>query len=116
MFEGASHLIFQNAAQLRKKMTAAENVLWLHLREGVCGCKFRRQHPMGIYIADFYCHKGKLIVEIDGSIHHQPEIKENDEIREKALIAMGYQVIRFTNKQVMHEIEMVIEIIKKKLQ
>ena len=66
MFEGASHLIFANAKLLRKNMTAAETVLWMYLKAGINDCKFRRQHPIGIYIADFYCHKAKLGIEVDG--------------------------------------------------
>ena len=81
MFEGASHIIFANAKHLRKNMTGAETVLWMHLKKGLNGCKFRRQHPIGIYIADFYCHHSKLIVEIDGSVHNNKGIKETDEAR-----------------------------------
>jgi very-short-patch-repair endonuclease len=65
MFEGASRLIFANAKHLRKNMTATETVLWMYLKVGIDGFKFRRQHPIGLYIADFYCHKAKLIVEVD---------------------------------------------------
>jgi imidazole glycerol-phosphate synthase subunit HisF len=90
MFEGASHLIFENAKQLRNNMTAPEMALWLHLRNGVNGLKFRRQHPIGIYIADFYCHKVKLIIEVDGSIHNKQEVKENDEFRQNDLNNWGY--------------------------
>ena len=66
MFEGALHLIFENAKQLRKNMTNAEIALWIHLKGGMHGFKFRRQHPIAVYIADFYCHKVKLIIEVDG--------------------------------------------------
>src|SRR5580765_7230356 len=75
MFEGASHLIFGNAKHLRKNMTVAQTVLWMHLKKGINGFKFRRQHPIGLYIADFYCHKAKLIVEVDGLVHSEPEVK-----------------------------------------
>lgn len=57
-------------------MTEAEKLLWFYLKEGFEGCKFRRQHPFGIYIADFYCHKIRLILEIDGSIHDLSEVKK----------------------------------------
>ena len=115
MFEGASHLIFENAKQLRKNMTAAEMCLWLHLRAGMNGCKFRRQHPIGLYIADFYCHKIKLVVEVDGSIHKQADIKETDQIRENELQKWGYTVIRFTNEEVMQKPEEVIKVITEKI-
>lgn len=115
MFEGASHLIFENAKTLRGDMTAAEMNLWIYLRKGVNGFKIRRQHPIGIYIADFYFHKAKLIVEVDGSIHNNEEVKKNDEERQKELERWGYFVIRFTNKQVMQKPEEVIKIITEKI-
>ncbi len=79
MFFGASKIIFENAKELRKNMTHAEKILWNHLKVKPNGYKFRRQHPLGIYIADFYCHKLKLVIEIDGSIHDNDEVKLNDE-------------------------------------
>ncbi len=69
-YEDVSHSIFANAKHLRKNMTDAETVLWMYLKEGINGLKFRRQHPIGIYIADFYCHKARLIIEIDGERHN----------------------------------------------
>jgi cyclase len=111
MFEGASHIIFENAKNLRKNMTDAEKVLWAYLKTGINGLKFRRQHPIGFYIADFYCHKAKLIIEIDGSIHIKKEVKENDEKRQKELESWGYFTVRFTNQQVLKEIENVIKTI-----
>ena len=112
MFDGANHLIFANAKLLRKNMTAAETVLWMYLKAGVNDYKFRRQHPIGIYIADFYCHKAKLVIEIDGNIHHLDEVKQNDKEKETYLINNGYSVVRFTNKEVMAQAETVLEKIK----
>lgn len=109
MFEGASHLIFENAKHLRRNMTAAETALWMHLRTGINEFKFRRQHPIGLYIADFYCHKAKLIVEVDGSVHNNQVIKENDEARQKELENWGYTIIRFTNEDVLQKPEVVID-------
>ncbi len=109
MFEGASPLIFENAKQLRENMTAAEMSLWLHLRDGLCGYKFRRQHPIGVYIADFYCHKAKLIIELDGSIHNQDNAKKNDATRQEDLEKWGYVVIRFTNDEVFRQLEFVVK-------
>lgn len=116
MFKGASNLIFENATHLRKNMTHAETILWLHLRKGINGLKFRRQHPIGIFIADFYCHKVKLIVEVDGSIHTITEVKENDEVRQQQLTEWGYEIIRFTNKQIINEVEKILELIKEKIE
>ena len=59
MFEGATHLIFENANLLRKNMTEAETILWMYLKEGINGCKIRRQHPIGNYIADFFLFQSK---------------------------------------------------------
>src|SRR6266536_6063321 len=85
MFQGADSLVFELAKDLRRNMTTAEKVLWIYLRQGILGLKFRRQHPIGIYIADFYCHRVKLIIEVDGSIHDKKEVKEYDERRENDL-------------------------------
>ncbi|MEQ1678208.1 MAG: DUF559 domain-containing protein [Chitinophagaceae bacterium] len=115
MFEGASYLIFENAKQLRKNMTDAETALWIQLKKGIDGLKIRRQHPIGIYIADFYCHKVKLIIEVDGSIHEKAEIKEIDERREKELIRWGYNLVRFTNDEVIRTPENVISSITQKI-
>ena len=115
MFEGATHVIFANAKKLRKSMTDAETVLWMHLKAGINKFKIRRQHPIGLFIVDFYCHEVKLIIEIDGSIHNEPSTKEIDESRQKDLESRGYTVIRFTNQQVMKNSEGVIKIITDKI-
>jgi len=81
------------------------------LKEQFPKYKFRRQHPISIYVADFYCHKLKLIIEIDGSIHDSEEAKFNDKRRQQDLENLNLIVIRFTKDQVKSEIESVIEII-----
>jgi imidazole glycerol-phosphate synthase subunit HisF len=116
MFKGANHLVFELAKDLRRNMTDAETVLWLHLKAGINGLKFRRQHPIGIYIADFYCHKIKLIIEADGGIHTKKEVKEYDEKRERDLIDMGNTIIRFTNDEIMKGVEKVIADIETKVE
>ena len=108
-------MIFAKAKHLREHMTGAETVLWMHLKGGLNNFKIRRQHPIGLYIADFYCHKLKLIVEVDGSIHNEPDIKEIDETGQKDLEKPGYTIIRFTNLQVMKKPEEVIKIITEKI-
>ncbi len=114
MFLGASKIIFENARELRKNMTNAEKILWRHLKIKPNGYKFRRQHPLGIYIADFYCHKLKLVIEVDGSIHDNEEIKLNDEVRQKLIEEDGLTVIRFTNSQILNDILNVLKIIHAK--
>lgn len=108
MFFGASNLIFENAKSLRKNMTEAENLLWFHLKQNPKGFKFRRQHPIGIYIADFYCHKAKLVIELDGKIHEREDVRINDEQRQKLLEQDGLTVIRFLNEDVYEHVETVI--------
>ena len=115
MFLGAGDLIFKNAAALRNTMTPAEMLLWSHLKGNQLGTKFQRQHPLGIYIADFYCHQHKLIVELDGSIHHKAEVAINDRERQISLEADGIKVIRFKNEDVFTQLEKVLNVIKDEL-
>jgi len=71
--------------------------------------KFRRQHPIHLYIADFYCHETRLIVEVDGGIHNTSHVKEHDENRSAELDRLGKTVIRFTNEEIIQNIEKVLE-------
>lgn len=104
----AHQKVFENARFLKKVMTPAEETLWQHLRDRKFkGYKFRRQHPLKSFIADFYCHTSKLIIEVDGGYHQAPEIKEYDHMRTKELEALGLKVIRFSNEQVLNEMESV---------
>lgn len=108
MFNQASPLVFELVKDLRRNMTDAEKHLWNYLKLGVQGLKFRRQRAIGIYIVDFYCHKIRLIIEADGSIHERDEIKAYDEKREADLKNWGYHVIRFTNDEILKGTEMVL--------
>lgn len=112
LFDGADPLVFAKAKELRKNMTHAETVLWHRIKAGIEGFKVRRQHPVAIYIAGFYCHQLKLIIEVDGSIHNKEEIKKYDEQRQKDLEGWGYFVIRFTNDEVISQTDAVVEKIK----
>ena len=111
MFYGAKRTIFQNACELRKEMTPAEKVLWNRLNKSQLGVRFKAQHPIDIFIADFYCHKHKLVVEVDGEIHLSQ--KEQDENRTAELERFGLTIIRFKNEEVINDIERVIDEIKK---
>ena len=111
MFYKADPQIFENARELRKRLTPAEQTFWLRLKEQFPEYKFRRQHPISIYVADFYCHKLKLVIEIDGSIHNSTEAKVNDERRQKDLEGLHLTVIRFTNAQIKNDVEDVFRII-----
>ena len=111
MFYGAKRAIFQNACELRKEMTPAEKMLWNRLNKSQLGVRFKAQHPIDIFIADFYCHKYKLIVEVDGEIHLSQ--KEDDENRTAELERFGVTVIRFTNQEVFNDVEKVVDEIRK---
>ena len=116
IFQGASPLLFARAKELRKNMTPAERVLWQRLRNyQVDGFYFRRQHPIKFFIADFYCAKADLIIEIDGGIHSTPEVIEHDINRTAELEKSGITVIRFTNEEVMNNTNTVIAKIKQQL-
>jgi cyclase len=108
MFFNADPLIFERARELRNKLTPSEQIFWLQLKGHFPGYKFRRQHPISIYIADFYCHRLKLVIEIDGSIHHLPDVQINDVQRQRDLEDLGLIVIRFTNEQIKNQIGEVI--------
>jgi very-short-patch-repair endonuclease len=106
------------ARELRKNMTPTEAILWERLRDRqFAEMKFYRQHPLHVefegretfVIADFYCHSHGLIVEIDGPIH-QGET-DHDRARTKALEELGLRVIRFTNSQVLHDLDRVLQVI-----
>lgn len=84
--------------------------MWTRLRGGkLDGHKFKRQHPVGPYYADFACDRLKLILEIDGAVHRLPDVIERDRQRQAALEALGWTVIRFTNEQVLHTPEQLTE-------
>lgn len=98
------------ARQLRQPQTPTESRLWAHLRDRrLNGLKFRRQHPIGHYIVDFYCPDHRLVVEIDGDVHASQE--EYDVDRTAWLEESGYRVIRFTNREVSGQLETVLETI-----
>jgi len=99
------------ARENRQPQTEAEDKLWQLVRNNQLDVKFRRQHPIGTYIADFICIEKKLIIEIDGAIHN--ETKERDDNRTAILNQLGFHVIRFTNKEIENNIALIIESIKK---
>lgn len=104
----AHPLVFENARRLRKTMTRAEMLMWEYLKMHFPGIKFRRQHPTGLFILDFYCHKFKLAIEIDGEIHDDPEVRERDQMKEDFLKEKDIHLIRFKNLEVSHRPEEVI--------
>ena len=98
---------------LRQRTTEAEKVLWEYLRaHRFGGLHFRRQHAIAQkYIADFYCAKLKLVIELDGEIHQKPDTREYDAHRTKDLESLGIQVIRFTNEDILNDREKIFHVL-----
>ena len=103
------------AKENRHNMTLAEKILWEELRNNKTGYKFRKQHPIGDYIADFICIEKKLVIEVDGGYHNTLEQQQDDAVRTIDIEKMGYSVIRFTNDEVEKQVATIILRIKEKL-
>lgn len=97
------------ARQLRREMTLPEVLLWQALRQRPGGFKFRRQHPAGDYILDFYCAAARLAVEIDGSTHDDPRAIRHDEARTHWLMAQGVAVLRIPARDVLRDMGAVVD-------
>lgn len=101
---------FENARSLRKVQTKAEQILWKALRNNqVCNLKFRRQHAFDNYILDFYNHKMKLVIEVDGEVHNDPQVALYDAVRTKNLNESGLIVLRFTNEIVENNLKKILK-------
>jgi len=112
MYFNASPEIVGKAKILRDNMTNAEKLLWEELKgKKICGLRFRRQHPIDIFIADFYCHEVRLVIEIDGEIHS--ERVDYDNGRSAEMGKFNITVIRFQNAEVEKNIEKVLTEIKR---
>lgn len=94
--------------KLRSNMTAAEATLWEKLRKDQLGVRFYRQKPILNYIVDFYCPKAKLVIEVDGDYHNTPAQTEKDAIRDAQLQQLGLVVLRFSNEQVLTQLDSVL--------
>jgi very-short-patch-repair endonuclease len=104
----------QQARELRAEQTPAEEVLWERLRgRRFLGLKFRRQFPVEGFIADFYCHDVKLIVEVDGPVHCEPQQAAHDENRDIVLRSLGLKLLRVTNSEVFQDLDAVLRQIAK---
>jgi very-short-patch-repair endonuclease len=102
--------------QLRNKSTEAEILLWSKIRlRQLKDLLFYRQKPLGGYIVDFYCPKAKLVLEVDGAQHFEKDAMEYDRVRDELLKNMGLTVLRFTNVDVLDNIDGVVEVIEKHL-
>jgi len=106
--------MIKRSRELRQKMTLPEKILWQFLRGSTfAGLRFRRQHPIGCYIADFCCLSKKLIIELDGEYHKH--VRREDKSRDKLLRKHGFRVLRFTNDHVFDRIEWVLQTIADEL-
>ena len=93
-----------NARELRKNMTKEEKELWYKFLSSY-PIRFRRQHIIGDYIADFYCDRAKLVIEIDGSQHYEPDAVEYDKKRTEYFESLGISVVRLLNKNINNNFE-----------
>jgi very-short-patch-repair endonuclease len=102
----------QPARRLRRQQTEAEQLLWAHIRrKQIGGVPFYRQKPIGPYIVDFYAPAVRLVIEVDGSQHFDPEHAAQDAARDAYLAGLGLTVLRFDNRQVLTETQAVAETI-----
>ncbi len=116
LFFDSSKNIVENAKELRQRQTKAEEILWQFLgNKNINGLKFRRQHYIKNYIADFYCSEKMLSIELDGGIHLNKEQIEYDEFRTKVLNELGITELRFTNEEIIENVTAVINKIKSEL-
>ncbi len=99
----------------RREMTECERVLWEALRKLNCGYHFRRQHPIGDYIADFACLKKMLVIEVDGGYHEDAQQQQLDQWRTEFMKSKGYTVVRFKNEEISNDLREVIMRIKEHL-
>lgn len=112
-----SSLLKENRKFLRNNMVNAEIVMWRQLRnKQIDNCRFRRQYSIGRFIVDFYCPELKLAIEIDGDTHIQGNNPEYDKERQKIIESLEINFLRFTNSEVYHNMEYVLETIYDKIE
>jgi type I restriction enzyme R subunit len=102
--------LVDRARELRQKKTPAEEIAWEVLRDRrFLGLKFRRQHQIGNYIADFFCAEQRLVIELDGDVHFLPDVAAKDAQRDTTLRSLGYNVLRFPNQLVLDQVDSFLE-------
>jgi very-short-patch-repair endonuclease len=95
---------------MRHDLTPAEQILWQALRRRqLVGLRFRCQYPLGPFILDFCCVERRLVVELDGAGHEQADQRDYDEVRSQHLQSYGYRILRFWNREVLHDLGGVLE-------
>ena len=105
-----NHNLTQFARQLRRNQTKEEALLWYRFLR-TYKPRFHRQYVIGNYIVDFYCHKARLVVELDGSQHYDPQKMQQDQERTACLESNGLHVLRFTNLDILQRFSAVCEMI-----
>jgi very-short-patch-repair endonuclease len=111
----APDLTIQRARALRRRMSLPEVLLWKAVRRGKLGARFRRQHPLGPWILDFYCHAARLAVEIDGASHDDPDRMLLDRRRTRWLERQGISVHRIPARAVLGNLDGVLEALKSRV-
>jgi len=104
------------ARTLRQRLTRAETILWSRLRQGIGGIRFRRQHPIGPYIADFACIRARLVIEVDGATHNSDAERRHDARRDAFLRSRSWQIVRVTNDDVYRSLDAVLDLIYQRSQ
>jgi very-short-patch-repair endonuclease len=99
------------ARKLRRDMSLPEVLLWRELRKRSCGLKFRRQHPSGVYVLDFFCNDARLAIEIDGNAHDLGERPERDEVRDQWFATAGIATLRIPASDVQRDMDAVLAFI-----
>ena len=113
LHQGAEGKLYEYGRQFRQSQTEAEKELWRLIRnKKINGLQFRRQHPLGNYIADFYCHEKRLVIELDGEIHDTNEQAKRDNERTILMNRSNITVIRLRNEEVLNDSKLVIKKIK----
>jgi|GEM_PF-273873 len=107
---------WQYAREMRKEATDAEKILWKSLSKNKLGVSFRRQHPIGPFIADFFASSIGLVIEVDGGVHLPDDAKEYDSLRDERMHQIGLTVLRFTNDDVLKRLDWVLDEIRKQIQ
>ena len=98
-------LLKEYARENRNNMTLGEKALWSSLRHKFLGHRFYKQYIIADYIVDFLCHEGGVIIEVDGGYHSEPRQAEDDELRTQRLERLGFHVLRFSNEEILENIE-----------
>ena len=110
LHHGAKPFTHENARELRRRETEAEQKLWALLRNRqLKGKKFRRQHALDKYVVDFYCNESKLAIELDGNFHKETDVKKYDSSRTASLNEIGITVLRFWNEEIINDSEKVLQ-------